>query len=764
MKRAVLLLLALQFTLLYVSARTIQGVVCSSVDSTAVEGADCRLLASGKMLAGTSSAENGSFRLECDNRGPVTLMVSMTGYNPTELVIESGGGNINAGNVYLDVNSLLGEVSVEAGSVITSKGRTIVFPSAADMKASATAIGLFQKLPLAGLIADPINRSLSVDGGTPVILINGVPSTIGDLNALQPKDIEKIEYSRFTPARYADKGNTGFLNVILRKRTDGGQVYIWARSAVNTAFVDADVKASYHQGPSQFTFSYDPSWRNYQNVYDHEQRDYIADDFDVHLVSSDRNPFYYHYHNMRLKYDYTPSSKTLFSATFRATPNISAHRLIGDISDTGLGDYSTWQKSKDNNFAPSLDLFLRHEFNDRNSLEAQVVGTLSSNDYSMERNYYFNDGTDLSYLIDVDSRRRSLISEISYIHDFNDNLQLSGGFQNSVSHSTNRYLSTDYEPVLTENNNYLYARLGYSVGKFYLSLSSGAKLFWIHNDDNHRNFVRNLSQFFASWNLSQRWSLQAGFSYSPGIPSLSALTDYPQQVSPYLISNGNPDLKVSNSFLYQLMPSFRYKKLNLSLLMNYSNITNFVMEDVTYLGDGLFLSQSVNARKYRRVWGNLNMRLTDIAGFGASVNLGLSHYEDGGDGWTHHLTSFNANFSIWWNKGPYTISYWRKIPGKSLYGHTVSKDENGDMLQFEYKPDKHWTLTAGWWYMFESKGTQYPQWNYSPVNPGTSTRCIRNNANMIVLSVSYSADFGSIFRTGRRSLNNSDSGSSILKY
>lgn len=35
---------------------------------------------------------------------------------------------------------------------------------------------------------------------------------------------------------------------------------------------------------------------------------------------------------------------------------------------------------------------------------------------------------------------------------------------------------------------------------------------------------------------------------------------------------------------------------------------------------------------------------------------------------------------------------------------------------------------------------------------------------MIVLTVSYSADFGSIFRTARRSLNNSDQGSSLLKF
>ena len=530
-----------------------------------------------------------------------------------------------------------------------------------------------------------------------------------------------------------------------------------------TAFVDANVRASYHQGPSQFTLSYNPSWRNYQQVYDERNESYIGDDFRVDLQSNDRNPFYYHYHNMNVKYDYTPSSKTLFSATFRATPNVNKQRLIGETMDSELGDYSNYNVSKDNSFAPSLDLFLRQEFNDRNSLEVEVVGTLSNTDYRRDNSYFFADGNAQSYIVDANSRRQSLISEISYTHEFNDKIDLSAGFQNTVSHSRNRYESTDYEPILTENNNYLYARAGGSFGKFYVALSTGAKLFWIENDDVKRNFIRNLTMGQVSWKISRKWNLAAGFSYSPYIPSLSEMTDYPQQTSPYLVSNGNPDLTVAETFLYQLMPSFQYKKFNASLLMNYRTLNNPVMDYVSYMGNGLFLSQSINARRVWTADGNLNMRLSDIAGFGANLNLGVRHMESMGEDWVHHLTTFTASATIWWNKGPYTISYWRKIPGKWLGGTVVGDNENGDALQVEYKPNGHWTLGASWMYMFDRKGTRYPQWDYSAVNPGYVNRYIKNNSNMVCLSVSYSADFGSIFRTGRRSLNNSDNGSSLLK-
>lgn len=763
MTRLTILFISLISSLSALNARTIQGVVLSANDSTAVVGASCRLMADGKMLAGATVGSNGGFSLETDVKSALNLEISMTGFSSTGIIIESGSKNLNLGTIYLDEGVVLNEVSVTGNQVINTKGRTIIYPSSADVRASATSISLFQKLPLAGLQANPITRSLSVDGASPIILINGVPSSIDDVNALQPKDIEKVEYSRFTPARYADSGSSGFINITLKKRNDGGQIYAWGRSALNTVFVDANIRASYHQGASQFSLQYKPSWRNYQDVFDNTTESYIGDDFRVNLEEHDRNPFNYHYHAMRLKYDFSPSNKTLFSATLSATPNYGKSRSIAHTVDSELGTYDNNNLTTNKDFTPSLDLFLRQDFNKKNSLEVQVVGTLSSSDYRRDNNYIFSDGAEDSYIMNVNSRRRSLISEISYIHAFSEKTSLSAGFQNTVSRSTNDYLTSDYNPILTENNNYAYIRLGQRVGKFYIALATGAKLFWIKNDMNKRNFIRNLSSAQISWNINSSWSLQGSFRYSPSIPSLTALTDYPQQTTPYLISNGNPELKVADNFLYRIGVEYTFKKFQASFQSAYSSADKSVISDITYMGDGLFLSQSVNA-KYRRVFQNdLTLGISDIHGFGANLYLSLTHYQTAGANWSHKLTSLDGSISLWWNKGPYTISYWRKLPGKYLNGHYVGKDENGDALQFEWQPNKHWTVGASWMYMFEKKGTRYPAWDYSSVNPSYRERYIKNNGNMIVLSVSYSADFGSIFRTARRNLNNSDNGSSLLK-
>lgn len=552
MARFTILFLSLICSLPLINARTIHGIVLSSGDSTAVAGADCRLMSDGRFIAGTAADDKGIFSLETEIKSALNLEITMAGFSSTNIIVESGGKNLNIGTVYLDEGVTLNEVTVAGNTVVKSKGRTIVYPSSSDVRASATTISLFQKLPLAGLQANPVNRNFTVDGGTPVILINGVPSSVDDVNALQPKDIEKIEYSRFTPARYADSGNSGFINITLKERNDGGQVYAWGRSAVNTAFVDANILASYHQGPSQISVQYRPSWRNYQAVYDNTVESYVGEDFRVDLEEHDRNPFSYHYHALRLKYDFSPGAKTLFSATFSATPNFNKSRSIAHTIDSELGTYDNNNLTTSKDFTPSLDLFLRQDFNEKNSMEVQVVGTLSSSDYRRDNNYIFSDGSEDSYIMNVDSRRRSLISEISYIHTFSEKTSLSAGFQNTVSRSTNTYLNSDYKPILSENNNYAYVRLGQTVGKFYFALATGAKMFWIKNDLNKRNFIRNLSSAQISWNINSSWSLQGSFRYSPAIPSLTALTDYPQQTTPYLISNGNPDLKVAENFLYTI--------------------------------------------------------------------------------------------------------------------------------------------------------------------------------------------------------------------
>ncbi|MDE5840909.1 MAG: hypothetical protein K2H49_08315, partial [Muribaculaceae bacterium] len=391
MKQLFIFMTMLATAIMGAEARTIRGCVFNAADTTAIAGAACSLIADGQILQNTNTLTDGTYTFDTETESAASLEIEKTGYSPAYITLPDGRKSVDIGNIYLEKSTELEEVTVTANSAVNKDGKTIVYPSVAEVKASPTALSLFQKLPLPGLLPDPINRTMSVDGGAPMILINGVPSSMEEVNALQPKDIDKVEYSRITPARYADKGVSGLLSITLRKRNDGGQVFAWARSAVNTTFMDAQIRASYHQGASQFTLSYSPSWRNYQKVYDDYTESFIGNDFRVDLEAHDRAPFYYHMHDIRLKYDLSPSARTLFSATFNVNPFANSSRAISHNIDSTTGEYDNNNESRSKELSPSLDLFLRQDFNDRNSLEAQVVGTLGSSDYRRDNTYIYPD-------------------------------------------------------------------------------------------------------------------------------------------------------------------------------------------------------------------------------------------------------------------------------------------------------------------------------------------------------------------------------------
>lgn len=109
MTRHIPLLLVLLCAAQLLSARTIQGTVLASNDSTAVAGATCRLLADGKLLSGASTDVNGAFLIETHAKSALNLEISMTGFSPTDVIIKAGAKNLDIGVVYIDRGTTAGE-------------------------------------------------------------------------------------------------------------------------------------------------------------------------------------------------------------------------------------------------------------------------------------------------------------------------------------------------------------------------------------------------------------------------------------------------------------------------------------------------------------------------------------------------------------------------------------------------------------------------------------------------------------------------------
>lgn len=764
MKRLLCILMLIAGFVGATQAKEIRGRVIAEQDTTPVATAKCILMLDGKKISETVTDNQGIFSLITPQKGQLILTIDKDDFNPTDVLVESDNKDSDLGIVWLSSGTMLEELEVDGSITFDAKGRTIVYPSQADVKASPNSLSLFSKLPLAGMATDPVFRTLSVMGDTPTILIDGVPSTLNDLLQLRPANIKKIEYSILPPARYASGNNKGFISITLKERTDGGDVNVWARAALTTVMEDANINASYHQGPSAFTISTSPSWRNYHKVYDTIEESFIGSDgFRLDQTTRDTNPFNYITVPAHLRYIFAPNQATVFTATLSMNLYKSHRCTYGETKEFLGNDYDINNELRDRTLSTSLDLYFRRDFNAKSSLEAQMVGTLGDNHYDRDNQYLYHSGVEDSYQQDVKGKRQSLITALSYVHTFSQNTSLTAGVKNTLSHNRNTYMLTDYNPTLTENNNYLYVSASQLINKVYLTARTGALLYWMRNADTRHHYARNLSSLHLQWTPMQLFSLNAYADYSSSLPGLSSLTDYPQQITPHLISNGNPDLKGTHYVSAYVGPSFRYKKLSVSLSANYSNNINGVYSAYSYLGNGLFLTRSENLKRSDSWSGALQVRMSDLKGFGFNVSLSYGHTATTGSDWHLSLASWSGSMQLWYNHGPFTVSYYRAFPGKYLNAQTITKSENSDMLAFTYSPNRHWQFTASWMYMFDPKGTKYPQERVSAVAPWKVDRYIRDNANMVMLSVYYMTDFGTIFRTKQRTLNNSDQGNSILK-
>lgn len=764
MKHLLSILTIMTLLILPAKARDIRGRVIAEQDTTPIASAKCILTADGRQVSETTTDPSGSFSISTPLKGNLILTIDKDDYNPTDVIVESGAKEVDLGIVWLSSGTMLDELQVEGSVTFDAKGRTIVYPSQADVKASPNSLSLFSKLPLAGLTTDPVFRTISVLGDQPTILIDGVPSTQQDLLQLRPGNIEKIEYSILPPARYANGNGKGFISITLKKRNDGGQVDIWARGALNTVMDDASISASYHQGPSNFTLSVSPSWRNYHKVFDYTEESFIGDDgYRLDQVTSDSNPFNYFTLPASLRYTFAPNAATVFTATLNMNLHKSHRSTYGETEDFLDNDYDFSKVQHDRDLTTSLDLYFRRDFNPANSLEAQMVGTLADNRYDRDNDYLYHSGSEESYFVDVKSKRRSLITALSYVHNFADYTSLTAGVRNTLSHSRNHYFESDYRPVLTENNNYIYVSASHLLNKVYMTARTGALINCLRNDGSSHTYANNTSTLQMQWTPRQIFSLTFYTNYASNFPNISQLTDYAQQLTPYLISNGNPDLKGSHFLSFYVGPTFRHGKLSVNGSVRYDRGFNPVYGAFSYLGDGLFLSRTENYRYYSNWTGALQVSMSGLKGFGFNVGLQYSHSVSVGHDWRTSLASWSGSVNVWYNNGPFTISYYRKFPGKYLYAQNIGKEENSDALTFTYSPNKHWDLGLSWMYMFDGHGTKYPQQRISAIAPMVIDRYIRDNGNMVMLTVNYKTDFGSIFRTRQRTLQNSDSGNAILK-
>jgi hypothetical protein len=183
------------------------------------------------LVKGAATTENGDYTITNVRDGRYVLAASMVGYKMTysePVVVE--GQPFKAPVLVLETESTqLKEVSVVATRPFIEQAidKTIINVSNSIVSGGGTALEVLEKSP--GVIVDRQNDGISLGGKDGVIvMIDGKPTylAMADIVAMlrtMPSDnIDKIELVTNPSSRYDAAGNSGIINIVLKKNNNFG--------------------------------------------------------------------------------------------------------------------------------------------------------------------------------------------------------------------------------------------------------------------------------------------------------------------------------------------------------------------------------------------------------------------------------------------------------------------------------------------------------------------------------------------------------------
>jgi TonB-linked SusC/RagA family outer membrane protein len=246
-----LLLVSLCFLMLcvtqvYAQNRTITGTVTAKDDGLPMPGVSVKVKGT---TVGTQTNTQGKYTLSVP-AGATTLIFTFIGYTPFERPISSGDVKMSSSGKQLDqVNVTLSASSKQLGEVQVT-GALGVRRQAKELGYAATNItagvlteahptnftnGLTAKAP--GLVISTVNNGLNPDtrftlrgnrhitgNNFALVVLNGVPISPNEVNAINPDDIESVNIlnGAGAAALYGSEASNGALVITTKRGTPGG--------------------------------------------------------------------------------------------------------------------------------------------------------------------------------------------------------------------------------------------------------------------------------------------------------------------------------------------------------------------------------------------------------------------------------------------------------------------------------------------------------------------------------------------------------------
>lgn len=660
-----LFLLLLITTVAKAQNGSIKGLVKSDKNE-AIVGATVILLKGQKenIIKSSFTDVDGKFEFENLKYDSLTLSISYVGmdkYSSAKIILNAQNSSIDLGTITLISNATeLQEVAVKAQKafVVQKIDRTVVNPEALISNAGVTSLEVLEKAP--GVSVD-VNGNISLRGkGGVVVFVDDKPTYLSAadlanyLRTIPSSSIESIEIMTNPPAKYDAAGNSGVINIRLKKSIARG--------------MNGGLNLSYGQGRfmrtnNSFNFNYRINKFNiFTNASVNQNNSYqdltitrryftpegqLSSTFVQNSYIRPSNGS----RNLRLGLDYYVTKKTTLGLALSGFINPSSRNVknIATIRNgqnelTGLVDaYNPMDILFKNG---SVNLNMTHQFDTKGreiSVNLDNIVYKSTIEQSLENKNLNPDGSLLNRSI-LESNLPSDISiraaKIDYINPLAKGGRIEAGAKTSFVNTSNiadfyDVVDNKREPNYTFSNNFQYkeninaAYLNYSRDFKKISVQAGLRLentnivgnqlgnIQVKDSSFKRNYTNFFPTFYAQYRVDSASKHVLGFSLGRRIdrPNYKDMNPFTYPMDRFTYYGGNPFLQPTFSYNAEL--SYTYKSF-LTTTLQYSEASNVISEtneqrgNIYYSRPGNFAKQvsygvEVNGTFQVRKWWTIQL-------------------------------------------------------------------------------------------------------------------------------------------------------------
>ncbi|MBR4265796.1 MAG: TonB-dependent receptor [Bacteroidales bacterium] len=668
-----------------------------------------------KLFGGTITDFGGNYEIKDIKNGVYFLTVSAIGIkNVSEKISVSDTSKIVKNFTVEEDITELSEIEIKDYRTKNFTDHKEITFSKQQIETAYNAQDLMKNV--SGIKIDPLSGSLkSTKKGDVKILINGISASDNDLKQLSADKIAKVEFFTIPPARYAEAGSV--LNVITKEPTNGISGGVDLTHAFTTGFGDDMIYFNAVKGNSKFSLSYVFSWRDYKDRISSINYDYTIGNRKNIYQQNMHDKFGYTTNNPEIKYTYSKPQNIVFQATF--TP-VFTTRFSDAKSDVDfrkndiqiLGN--SISKSDENTFKPSLDLYFSKNLADNQELSINLVGTYFDVSQKEKENGFAV--TDNSTIFDDDmnleNSKKSLISELAYKIDFNDDFSFSTGYKGAFANSdfkiSNILSNYDTYKYSSKNeNDYFYGELSGGFGEdFSFRASAGAT--FVKNENNDAKYDKWLftPQLVLNYAISETQNLTLDFSSKPDVPSISQFSSNAELLIPNVLRIGNPQLKTAQEYSLDLNYTYSSDKFDLNFDLYYGleqNAVNTYYTQNTFEGEDYIFATYQNAKNFKNYGLFYDISYYPFEEVDITLNIyGYLFQQELSSNIIGNHNHFYCPFFYYveYTLKGFEVSYIGNIPCKGISGSFLQSNENQGHLFMSYKFNNNIKLSAGCYWIF----------------------------------------------------------------